>query len=227
MDTRVLQQGLDKYAVWSTEDKEFLSRNLTREEVIEWYEQQEGSTEIDEVKELLNKYEAGNNPYDEGINSFEEALSVHINAQAREGELDPSDLTREGGGSSSSKRIFPTWVNPGTVATLVIARTILNLALTAVIAVGAGPRTWFTVVAAGLTIGSTVVMVQTIRPGPLGDRASSIELLGQLALLALASYVTYLNFSVMLLAAFLVVAIVALVFWWGAVVTYGEAFHAP
>jgi hypothetical protein len=129
--------------------------------------------------------------------------------------------------SSLAQRIFPTWSNPWAVTALVIARTILNLSLTALIAISAGTQTWFTEVAGGVTVGSTAVMIQAIRPGPLGDRASSVELLVQLGLLALAGYAIYINFTTILFASFLVVAVLALVFWWGAVVTYGEAFHAP
>jgi hypothetical protein len=124
--------------------------------------------------------------------------------------------------------LFPNWVDPTGIVLVLALRLACNLALTALVAQRLGRRHRRTVAMAGGTLASTVLTVLVLRPGGLGVRASGVEFVLQLALLAVAGYTVAREprgirgvlpaLGVGLVASFLTLLMI---------VVYGEALVAP
>lgn len=123
--------------------------------------------------------------------------------------------------------LFPNWSNPAAIAAVVAVRTLLNAALAGVVAASVGWRSRLTAAAAAVTLGSALVMVLVLRPGVLEHRASLVDLVAQLGLLALGGYAVSRDPTIGRAAAFAVVALVTLAVGMYTVPLYGEATVAP
>ncbi|WP_254768160.1 hypothetical protein [Salinilacihabitans rarus] len=128
---------------------------------------------------------------------------------------------------SAAEWLFPNWSDPATIAALVGARFLLNATLAAMVARSAGHRSSPAAAAAGLTLFSTSVTVLVLRPGGPGLHASYVELLAQVALLALAGYAVRANPSPARALATAVAVVGAASLLLLSIPVYGEATVAP
>ena len=123
--------------------------------------------------------------------------------------------------------LFPTWSNPLAITVLVGTRIFFNACLTAMVIKAAGFRTIYTAVISVTTLFSGVLTVLLLRPSGLGLRASYVEFVLQVSIVAVAGYVLY---SFPSRTRRIVTALVftgAIAFLLIMIPLYGEAFVAP
>ena len=121
--------------------------------------------------------------------------------------------------------LFPNWSHPTFLTALVGAKTLLNTALTALVAESNSTTSRSTVVMAGLTVTSTVLTVLVLREN-LGIGASYVEFLAQVAVLVLTGYTAHSKPSLRrraTLPVFLGIIALSLIM----IPLYGEATVAP
>ncbi|OVE85668.1 hypothetical protein [Natronolimnobius baerhuensis] len=123
--------------------------------------------------------------------------------------------------------LLPGWQNPELIAVIVGLRIGLNCVLTGVVASRTGIDSRRTALAAGLTIGAGTILILALRPGILGQTASSLEMALQLLVVLIAGDTVYRTDTSSsptgpFLAILLAISLLAV-----QIPIYGEAFVAP